>query len=251
VIRVVVVNRDLIEAGSIAARLCSAEIQAEPYNSRGTRGFRHLRAEPPNAIVIDLALVPSYGRVMGAMIRENKSLRTIPLVFIEGDPEKTAKVRATLPDAVFAPWTKIADAIHRAIRRAPAEPLMPVAQSTLLQKLGIREGSRVALLHAPKGFALPKAAWTRSKPESANVILAFFGSIAALGHELPKIAAIVETGMRLWIAWPKRAGSVPTDLSMPRIGEMARPYGLATYKTCSLGEKWSAMVFGRSRAIRR
>jgi hypothetical protein len=245
-----VIHRDPAEAAFRAARLQSQDIDAEPYTSRGTRGFRFIRATPPDAIVIDLTQLPSYGRIMGALIRESKSLRTIPLVFIEGDPEKTAKVRATLPDAAYAPWSKIGAAIQRAIRRKPADPLMPVANTTLLAKLGIRDGSSVAMLHAPKDFSLPEGNWKRAAIESANVILAFYPRSASLGHELPKLASTMWTGVRLWIAWPKRAGTAPTDLSMPRIRSMAKPYGLSDYKVCALDDKWSAMVFGRRKTIR-
>jgi hypothetical protein len=242
-----VIHRDPAEAAARAARLHSQDFEAEPYTSRGTKGFRLIRAAPPDAIVIDLTQLPSYGRIMGALIRESKSLRTIPLVFVEGDPEKTAKVRATLPDAHYAPWSKIGAAIQRAIRRKPADPLAPVATTPLLAKLGIRDGSRVAVLHAPTGFRLPKGSWKRGAAPEADVILAFYPSAAALGHELPKLASIMRTGVRLWMAWPKRAGTTPTDLSMPKIRAMAQPFGLSDYKCCALDKRWSAMVFGRRR----
>jgi hypothetical protein len=245
-IRVLVINRDLTEAAARAARLCSDEIHAQPYNSRGSKGFGSIRAAPPDAIVIDLTQMPSYGRYLGAMLREQKSLRTIPLVFIEGDPAKTAKVREILPDAVIAPWTKIASAIHRAIRRAPAEPLAPVVPNTpLLAKLGIRDRSGVALLHAPKGFRLPSGDWKRATIEAADVIIAFYPNGAALSRDLPTLAATLRKGLRLWIAWPKKAGTAPADLSMPRVREMAQLHGLTDYKVCSIDEKWSGMVLGR------
>ncbi|HJZ99016.1 MAG TPA: hypothetical protein VKE70_21045 [Candidatus Solibacter sp.] len=246
--RVIVIHRDMAESASRASRLRANGIEAEPYLSLGTRGFRMIRAAPPDAIVIDLMQLPSYGRAIGALIRESKSLRTIPLVFIEGDPEKTAKVKATLPDAVFAPWTKIGPAIERAIRRAPAAPMMPVdASRPLLTKLGIKDGAGVALLHAPKDFALPKGAWKRATIEAASVIIAFYPNAASLGRELPTLAGMLRKGLRLWIAWPKRAGEGASDLSMPRVREMAQMYGMTDYKVCAIDEKWSGMVLGRRR----
>jgi hypothetical protein len=246
--RILVIHRDPAEAVSRAARLCSAGFEAEPYMSPGSKGFRSIRATPPEAIVIDLTSMPSYGRYMGAMLREQKSLRTIPLVFVEGDPEKTAKVRETLPDAVFAPWTKIGPAIQRAIRRAPADPLAPVAPNTpLLAKLGVRDGTGVALMHAPRGFQLPTGRWKRAAIEEAGVIIAFYPNSATLGRDLPTLAATLRKGLRLWIAWPKKAGEGAADLSMPRIREMAQLYGLTDYKVCALDGKWSGMVLGRRR----
>jgi hypothetical protein len=248
--RVLVVHRKQIEAAARASRLCAQGIDAEPYTSAGSKGFGKIRAAPPDAIVIDLTELPSYGRYVGALIRESKSLRHIPLVFIEGDPEKTGKTRETLPDAVFAPWTKLAAAIDRAIRRAPADPLAPVASDrSLLAKLGIEDGLGVALLHAPKDFRLPRGKWKRATIESAAVMIAFYPNSAALSRDLPTLSGTLRKGLRLWIAWPKKAGPAATDLSMPRIREMAQLYGLTDYKVCALDEKWSGMVMGRRRVI--
>ena len=113
--RVLVVHRDPAEAAHRAARLRDGGFDAEPYLSAGSKGFRNIRANPPDAIVIDLTALPSYGKYMGAMLRETKSLRAIPLVFVEGDPEKTAQVRAILPDAAYAQWAKTPEAIRKAI----------------------------------------------------------------------------------------------------------------------------------------
>jgi hypothetical protein len=249
--RVLVVHRRPIEAAARAARLCAQGLDAEPYTSPGSKGFAKIRAAPPDALVIDLTELPSYGRYFGALIRESKSLRHIPLVFIEGDPEKTAKTRETLPDAVFAPWPKLPAAIDRAIRRAPVDPLAPVPPNrSLLTKLGIDDASGVALLHAPKDFHLPKGQWKRATIDAAAVIIAFYPNSAALSRDLPTLAATMRKGLRLWIAWPKKSGPAATDLSMPRVREMAQLYGLTDYKVCALDEKWSGMVLGRRRSTR-
>ena len=250
--RVLVIHREAAEAASWASRLRADGLEAEPYTSLGAKGFRGIRAAPPDAIVIDLTRLPSYGKYMGALLREQKSLRTIPLVFIEGDPEKAAQVRAVLPDAVYTQWRNVASAIHKAIRRAPADPVAPKPWGRpLLDKLGIGEGSGVALVHAPKDFRLPEGEWKRAKPEKADVVLAFYGSSAALGRELPAIAESMRKGLRLWILWPKKSGAAASDLSMPRIREMAQVYGLTDYKVCAVDEKWSGMVLGRRRITRR
>src|SRR5215813_6765973 len=97
--RVLVIHRQPTEAIERAHRLRAQGFAAEPYSALGSRGFRLIRAHPPDAILIDLTTLPSYGRYMGAMLREQKATRAIPLVFLEGDPEKTVRVRETLPDA--------------------------------------------------------------------------------------------------------------------------------------------------------
>jgi hypothetical protein len=196
-------------------------------------------------VLIDLTRLPSYGKAIGALMRASPSLRTIPLVFIEGDPDKSGSVRETLPGAVIAPWTRIGAAIAKAITQPPKvlHPPRP-SRTSLAAKLGIRDGSRVALVRAPAGFELPDGVRPHPRVGEADVILMFFKSAAALGRELPELPALMCKGRKLWILWPKRAGTQATDLTMPRIREMAAVYGLVDYKVCAVDETWSGMVLG-------
>ena len=154
--RVLVIHRDPLEATSWAARLRALGFDAAPYLSLGAKGFRLIRQDPPHAILIDLTRLPSYGKAMGVLLREQKSLRAIPLVFVEGDPEKAARVKAVLPDAVYTIWAKAEAAIRRAVQRAPRDVLPPRHPARLLTaKLGIGAESRVALLHSPEASNCP------------------------------------------------------------------------------------------------
>src|ERR1035437_5562237 len=99
--RVLVVHWNAPEAAERAQRLRDQGFEAESYAGPGGAGFLALAADPPGAIVIDLARIPSQGGAAGIAFRQRKATRLVPLVFIEGDPEKTAHVRAMLPDAIF------------------------------------------------------------------------------------------------------------------------------------------------------
>ena len=211
-----------------------------------------MAGNPPAAIVIDLVSMPSYGRVMGALLRERKSTRMIPLVFVEGDPEKARRTREMLPDAVFTGLLKIGPALRRAIQEPPQEPVAPVPSGvTLLQKLRIREGSVVGLLHAPRGFEtkldpLPDGARVQSSIQKADVILVFVKSAAGLGRELPALARECRKGLAMWVVWPKKTSSMASGLTMPLIREMCRQVGLIDYRICAVDETWSAMAVSRS-----
>jgi hypothetical protein len=242
-----VIHRDVAEATERAARLRDQGFDAEPYMSLGAKGFRGIRANPPAVALIDLTRLPSYGRAMAALMRESPSLRAIRLVFIEGDPDKNAAVRAMLPEAAIAPWPRIGAAIRRAIAQKPKTPLPPqFPRRTLATKLGIQEGSLVALVRAPEGFALP-AIRPHTKVAEADVILMFFKSAAALGRELPTLPGLMRKGRKVWILWPKQASAQAGDLTMVRIREMAAPFGLVDYKVCAVDETWSGMVLGLRR----
>ena len=245
--RVLVIHRDTAEAAGWASRLRALGFAATPYLCLGAKGFRGIRQDPPHAILIDLTRLPSYGKAMGVLLRQQKALGGIPLVFVEGDPDKAAQVRTVLPDAVFTTWAKIAAAIPRAIRQAPREATPPRDPGTpLLAKLGIGESSRVALLHAPDGFELPGVR-TQKQVDEADVVMIFFRNSVALGSELPELAAMMRRGRRVWVLWPKKASGASGDLTMVRIRQMASGLGLVDYKVCAVDATWSAMTLGKRR----
>lgn len=245
--RVLVIHRDIAEAAERASRLCALGFDAAAYLSLGARGFRGIRQNPPHAILIDLTRLPSYGKAMGVLLRQQKSLGLIPLVFVEGDPAKAAQVRAVLPDAVYTAWAKVEAAIRRAIRQAPREAAAPRdAGRPLLTKLGIGAASRVAVLHPPEGFELPGVR-TQKQVGEADVVMLFLRSSAALGRELPELAGMMRKGRRVWVLWPKKASGTPSDLTMVRIREMASEFGLVDYKVCAVDETWSGMTLGKRR----
>jgi hypothetical protein len=249
--RVLVIHRDPAEAADIAGRLRDRGIDAQPYLSLGPKGFRGIRADPPAAILIDLRRQPSYGRVMGALIRESKSLREIPLAFIAGDPQKTALVRGTLPDAVFAEWTGIEAAIRRAIERPPQKPKLPTApERSVAQKLGIAAGTVLVKLNPPADFELPLPDGVRlgKKFAHADVIMLWARSGAELDRALAPLARLT-TKRRIWLLWPKRTSGLQTDLTMPRVRQIAIGHGLIDYKVCAVDATWSGMAV--SQAARR
>lgn len=122
----------------------------------GAPGVRRIAQDPPGAIVIDLSRQPSVGRDIALGLRMAKSTRRVPLVFVGGDPEKVARIRSHLPDALYTTWGRIGLSLERAIRRPPADPVVPgsifapYAGRTLVQKLGVKPESRLALIGAPR-----------------------------------------------------------------------------------------------------
>jgi hypothetical protein len=247
VARVLVIHRDPREAIQRASRLCTLGFDATPYVSLGSTGFRSIRQDPPDAILIDLTRLPSYGKAVGVLLRQQKSLCSIPLVFIEGDPDKAAQVRALLPDAAYATWEKSPATIRQAIRQAPKEVLPPRDTGRPLPaKLGIGEQSRVAMLHPPDGFGLPGVR-SQKQVGDADVVLVFFRNSVALSRELPELAGMMRKGRRVWVLWPKKASGVAGDLTMVRIRAMAAPFGLVDYKVCAVDATWSGMTLGKRR----
>src|SRR6476661_4992293 len=85
--------------------------------------WRSLRASPPLAAVIDLTRFPSHGRWVAAEIRATKSLRHIPIIFVDGDAEKVERIRKELPDAVYTSRSRLVSALKRV--KPLADPVVP------------------------------------------------------------------------------------------------------------------------------
>jgi CheY-like chemotaxis protein len=248
--RILVVHFDPLEAVRLAERVRREGFETQPFSERVVAGFRSIRANPPEAILIDLARMPSYGRYIGALLRENQATRTIPLVFLKGEPEKTRMVKTLLPGAVFTSLSRLQASVERAILRKPVSPARPqYAAVPAVKKLGIKTDSKVTLRHAPDGFTLelPEGARFTPRGSEATVVLIFARSIAALGREMPLVKRSTEAGKRLWLLWPKKASGQSGDLSLIPIIEMCKAVGLAAYKTCAVDDVWSGLAVGKAR----
>jgi hypothetical protein len=248
--RILVIHREAAEAAALAGRLRDRGLQAEPYLSLGSKGFREIRANPPDVILIDLIRLPSYGKAIGALLRESKALCTIPLVFIAGDPQKTAAVKRILPDAIYAPWLDVPAAVQRALELPAKPPKLPRSSGrSVAQKLGIEANSSLALLNSPGDFALdlPEGVRTAKRPADADVVLLWARNEAVLDRELPAIVKLMGKGRRVWLLWPKRTSGVETNLTMPRVREVVIAYGLIDYKVCAVDATWSGMAVGLRR----
>jgi hypothetical protein len=118
----------------------------------------------------------------------------------------------------------------------------------LPRKLGIKPGDRVALLGAPDGFvdgalgALPDGVRVvRRAGGKADVIVSFHTERAELERRLPALRALMEPAAGLWIAWPKRASKLATDITEDVLREIALPTGLVDNKVCAIDATWSGL----------
>lgn len=120
----------------------------------------------------------------------------------------------------------------------------------LHRKLGVKPESRVLLSAAPVGFALDEVphdavVHTRAAGSSYDVILAFCPDRRRLVERFPKLATRLTTAGALWIAWPKRASGVATDLDENVVREVGLAEGLVDVKVAAVDETWSGLKFVR------
>jgi hypothetical protein len=128
---------------------------------------------------------------------------------------------------------------------------MPAGYSgtPLLQKLGIKPGHRLLFVQPPKDFAATLGAVpddTELVKPTANridVILLFVQSLAELKKRFAKQSKQLIANGALWVCWPKKASSVPTDLTENVVRDHGLEMGLVDVKVCAVDETWSGLKF--------
>jgi hypothetical protein len=114
----------------------------------------------------------------------------------------------------------------------------------LPKKLGIAEGSSVALIDAPPGVVggLPSGVTVKRQARgTADVVIAFFTRRKDFERRIGSLAKMIFPAGGLWVAWPKRASGVETDMHEGALREVALPLGLVDNKVCAIDETWTGM----------
>jgi hypothetical protein len=109
------------------------------------------------------------------------------------------------------------------------------------------EGATVALLGAPEGFAdgiegLPARVRLRARASgTADVVVSFHTDRSDLVRRAPALLRVLAVDGGLWIAWPKKASKVSTDITEDTVREVFLPLGLVDNKVCAIDEVWSGL----------
>ncbi|HYL56848.1 MAG TPA: DUF3052 domain-containing protein [Gemmatimonadales bacterium] len=120
----------------------------------------------------------------------------------------------------------------------------------LAAKLGIKPGSTIAILGAPRGYdrLLGRLPDIRRR-SAATGRLDFVQFFTTEKHELERrfatlARALTPAGM-LWISWPKKASGVATDLTEDVIRTVGLAHGLVDVKVAAVDDVWSGLKFVR------
>jgi CheY-like chemotaxis protein len=210
-----------------------------------------IRKTLPDAVVIDLSRMPSAGRELAFAIRARKYTRGIALVFADGEPEKVEAIRRQLPDATFTSRRKLCSGIAAACRKHVLHPVAPptvmerYGSRTKAQKLGIKEGTAVGLIDAPRDYAavlgeMPPDVEFLEDPDTVQPVTLWFVRDPRDYRAGLRRMRTIAPQTKLWVIW--RKGS-PNGLNGNVVREFANEAGLVDYKICAVGEQWSGMVF--------
>jgi DNA-binding response OmpR family regulator len=100
--RILLVHWNIAEAEEHAAQLQLDGWEVEIESEDGRRGYRRIKSDLRDAVVIYLSRLPFHGRELGRSLREVKATRGLPIVFVDGMQEAVEEARNKVPDALFA-----------------------------------------------------------------------------------------------------------------------------------------------------
>jgi hypothetical protein len=81
-----------------------------------------------------------------------------------------------------------------------------------------------------------------AKP-GADVVVYFTTSREELERRFDGLKATLAPADGLWIAWPKKAAQLETDLDFDTVQRIGLEHGLVDNKSCSVDERWQALRF--------
>lgn len=120
----------------------------------------------------------------------------------------------------------------------------------LPRKLGIKPGHRVRFAAAPPEFAaalgeLPQPLHVVPPDDDSaadlDLVVFFTTSADELRERFDRLAAALRPAGMLWIAWPKKASRVSTDLTEDVVRRIALDGGMVDVKVCAIDATWSGL----------
>jgi hypothetical protein len=138
----------------------------------------------------------------------------------------------------------------------PRKPPMPEKKydTPLVKKLGIKPGSRLLLVNEPAGFrdllvGLPEDVETGVADTAPADVIVYFSTVAAeVKKQAPRLKKRLAPGGGLWVAWPKKASGVETDVTFEVVQPAVLATGLVDNKVCAIDATWTGLRFVYRRA---
>ena len=128
----------------------------------------------------------------------------------------------------------------------------------LQKKLGIKPGMSIALLNAPPdietalGELADRVTSSRRLTGHRDLVLIFITRQVDLASRLPSLTAAIAPNGMIWVAWPKRASKIDTDMTEDVIREIVLPTsGLVDVKVCAIDQVWSGLKLVIRKTARR
>jgi hypothetical protein len=95
---------------------------------------------------------------------------------------------------------------------------------------------------AEKTYATPLAKKLGAKPGS-DVVVLFTTSRLELERRFAGLKRMLAPADGLWIAWPKKASKIETDLDFATVQRIGLDAGLVDNKSAAIDDEWQAVRF--------
>jgi CheY-like chemotaxis protein len=245
------------EAAPLLTALHKAGHSVEYEEQFSSALMKQWRRSPPDLFVIDVSRLPSHGREVAIAIRQSPATRRTPIVFCGGEEQKVERLRSLMPDAVYcAAPSKLGHAVKVALETPIADAVVPVAMMdryrdrTAAEKLGIKEGSTLAVMEGPPHLEkllgqIPAAVQVVDGEADVTLCCVHDGdSVRQTFSDMRDRAG----KSKLWMLWLKKTSDGHRGVTESVIREAGLSLGLVDYKICSVNQDWSAMLFARKKA---
>ncbi|MFL5845223.1 MAG: DUF3052 family protein [Solirubrobacteraceae bacterium] len=130
------------------------------------------------------------------------------------------------------------------------------SSTPLVKKLGFKAGQRVAYVNPPENFAelvgdLPENIRILSDLVGPlDMVICFTKGRRILEQRLKALLRELDRDGTIWIAWPKKASGVETDMTEDVVRDLALPTGLVDVKVCAIDETWSGLKLVMRKELR-
>jgi hypothetical protein len=119
----------------------------------------------------------------------------------------------------------------------------------LYQKLGIKKGHKVCVIHAPPNYMdligefTQQLIFEKFPTPDLDFIHFFTNSGKELEKTVPQIKRLIKKSGSIWISWYKKSSGKYSELTENIIRDMVLGSGLVDVKVCSIDEDWSGLKF--------
>jgi hypothetical protein len=123
------------------------------------------------------------------------------------------------------------------------------SKKDLLDKLGVRAGMRVIVLHAPEGYRQvldeleTHANLMKRLGGRFDLIQYFAVSEEQVSAVMPNLALSLNPNGMVWMCWVKRTSSLHTGLDENTVRAAGISAGLVDVKVAAIDDDWSGLKF--------
>lgn len=125
------------------------------------------------------------------------------------------------------------------------------SSTPLVRKLGLKETHHGLFIDIPGGpleslvstvATADRVVGSENAPSTGySVVLLFAKERRVLRSWLEPLTGMIDRSGMIWVAWPKRASKVSTDITEDIVREDALPLGLVDIKVCAIDQVWSGL----------